>query len=73
MNQILRTMVAEVKAESVYRPNPGEAPAAVLLLQEKIFESGSTFSEDDLFEACESLGLDGDGAVEFIEQLASWY
>lgn len=74
MNTNLRTMVDEVKFESSIRMNPAEeAPAPGLLLQERIFESGQSFTEDDLFDACEELGMDGDGAVEFVEELASWY
>jgi len=70
MNKTLKAMVDELLVES----NPDEdSTAKSIRLQQMIVDSEERFSEDDIFDACDRLGMDGDEAVAFVEELASWY
>jgi len=70
MNAELSRMVDEV----LTRKNPqGDFVDPPVRLQQLIVGSGRAFSEEDIFAACEKLGLDNDQAMAFLEELASWY
>lgn len=72
MDRRLAHIVESLQGGAGRRANPMASPSRAL--QAAIVEAGlkQDFTEDDLLEAAERMGLDDDDAAAFLEELASW-
>ena len=53
-------------------PGHGEFVDGSLLLQVELLKNGESYSEDDLFEALEALGVPEQEQASWFERYASW-
>lgn len=74
MDPRLEKIVREVK-RAQYQMNPGgDLVDGSMLLQIQLIQEGhqSTFTEDDLFRALASIGVNEEERISWFESFASW-
>lgn len=71
MNPSLKRIVEGIKAFQS-NPEPADLVDGSLLLQFELVKCGESYSEDDLFEALDSLGVPEQEQASWFERFASW-
>lgn len=71
MNPSLKQIVEGIKKVQS-NPDQGELIDGSFLLQFELVKSGESYSEDDLFEALDSLGVPEQEQTSWFERYASW-
>jgi hypothetical protein len=71
VNPKLKRIVEEIRAFQA-NPEPGDFIDGSLLLQFELVKSGESYTEDDLFEALDALGVPEQEQASWFERYASW-